>query len=130
MQFSLSPILSVASVAMFLSTTLAKSVCLPGEIAVATKAVPFNTGGVSQHTDYSGAVLNGADCQTLAANGNTQNPNQWCNGGYSDPFRVNCYDGSTPNEVYWGDRYFSCRSNTDRSCDAPGFVVGVCCMEL
>ncbi|KAJ1307860.1 hypothetical protein OPQ81_001940 [Rhizoctonia solani] len=127
---------STKSVAILLAATLGMqispvwAVCPSGQMAVGTAYWQMFTGPAQSYNTYSGFLM-ANNCGIIASNGQTQNENQMCKGGYSKGASVTCQNNKPVAAVDTVGQRWNCSPTSDRSCNEGGsggrFTVLACC---
>ncbi|KDN48740.1 hypothetical protein RSAG8_02727, partial [Rhizoctonia solani AG-8 WAC10335] len=127
---------STKSVALLLVAVLGtqfntvSAVCASGQMAVGSTMWQMFTGPNQSYNTYSGFLMSN-NCRVIASNGQTQNENQICKGGYSKGASVTCQDNKPVSAVDTVGQRWNCSPTNDQSCNVGGsggrFTVLVCC---
>ncbi|CAE6483580.1 unnamed protein product [Rhizoctonia solani] len=121
-------ILFVATLGVQVSTVSA--VCASGQMAVGSAFWQIFTGPNQAYNTYSGFLM-ANNCRVIASNGQTQDENQMCRGGYSKGASVTCRNNQPVAAVDTVGQRWNCSPTNDHSCDVGGsggrFTVLACC---
>ncbi|KAH7341551.1 hypothetical protein B0J17DRAFT_626045 [Rhizoctonia solani] len=105
-------------------------VCSSGQIAVSSAFWQIFTGRNQSYNTYSGFLM-ANNCGIIASNGQTQNENQMCKGGYSKGASVTCQNNRPVAAVDTVGQRWNCSPTNDQNCNVGGsggrFTVLVCC---
>ncbi|CAE7210149.1 unnamed protein product [Rhizoctonia solani] len=127
---------SINSVALLLAAVLSaqvspvSAVCAGGQMAVGSTMWQMFTGPNQAYNTYSGFLMSN-NCRVIASNGQTQDENQMCRGGYSRGASVACQNNRPVSAVDTVGQKWNCSPTNDHSCDVGGsggrFTVLACC---
>ncbi|KAG8762693.1 hypothetical protein FRC11_008008 [Ceratobasidium sp. 423] len=130
MMFSTKSAAVLLAAVLGIQVNTVSAVCASGQMAVGTSTWQIFTGPAQSYTTYAGFLMSN-NCGIIASNGQTQNENQMCKGGYSKGASVTCQNNQPVSAVDTVGQRWNCSPTNDQSCNVGGtggrFTVRACC---